>query len=80
MSWFNKLFINEAKAVLGDGDTTAPGLTDQMEQLLITILRNAQYTTDQSENISKLEEAFNEVQSDTSVLGDAVIGEMILGE
>ena len=44
--------INEAAQSCGSG------LTDTQKELIITILRNAMYTSDQSKNIDELEDAF----------------------
>lgn len=58
--------LNERLAQVEQGGR---GLTDTQKELLITILRNAMYTSDQSENIDALEESFaNTVVSITATL------------
>ena len=53
------------------------GMTDTAKKLLITILENAVFTTNQSDNITALEEALISNESDTTVtakFGTAVFG------
>lgn len=61
-----KIKTINGQSLVGGGDLSIGGLTAEAKQLLIAILKNAVYTSDQTENITLLEEELDKTATSDS--------------